>query len=616
MELKRRDFLKITGLLGAGFLGKVDINEADPYNVWKPIRPEQLEKTGTVCPLCQSYCNIEIWKKRELIFGLYKKGEGKGICPKIVAYHNVIYGEDRIITPLLRVKERGTFAFKPIDYDKALSIIKDKISKGGFFTDAIASGESERFYLSNLSEKINFHPDCRVKAVFGADKLYFDIYNADLVINFGSDLLNKGDFIKDAQFLSENAKKVVSLTPMVTKGTALGESWYPVKLSELANIVKKMGELIFNKSSNIQEEWLKEVANRIKSSKKVCLTFSPSILEFNDGVSAAKEIVSLAKSLNTINKPGGMYFYNAAVPSRPFDFIRDNINNYLVYNVDTSLLYPVKEAEEKLKNIPFILYLGNHHSDVSLYADLIMPLPFFTERSEAYIKRDVNGFKQINASPAIAGGVESYELRKKENIEVLFQKMLNFKAPYGIKDISELARLIKPSLPTSQSYLSKENKTGLPTIMPNLTTKENLTAEVKEIELCFYSQNVLDFLTIGSKWAEEMDSRNSLLINTNTAKKFNLKHKDDVILKTNKGNIKGKVFVFEGIADNTIGLNRFKKKAVIGSPYKVKKKSKDKEVKLVWWKDQSLELENLLSFKPINVSVATLEYDKIEIIKG
>lgn len=616
MELKRRDFLKITGLFGAGFLGKVNINEADPYNVWKPIRPEQLEKADTVCPLCQSYCDIEIWKKRELIFGLYRKGEEKGFCPKIAAYHNVIYGEDRIKTPLLRVKERGTFAFKPIDYDKALNIIKDKISKGGFFTDAIANGESERFYLTNLSEKINFHPESRLKAVFGADKLYFDIYNADLVINFGTDLLNEGDFIKDAQFLPENAKKIVSLTPMVTKGTALGESWYPVKLSELANIVKKLGELIFNKSSNIQEQWLKEVANRLKSSKRVCLTFSPSILEFNDGVSAAYEIIALAKSLNIINKTGGMYFYNAAVQSRPFDFIRDNFNNYLIYNVDTTLLYPVKDTVEKLKNIPFILYLGNHHSDVSLYADLIMPLPFFTERSEAYIKRDKNGFNLIKTAPAIAGGVESYELRKKENIEVIFQKMLNFKAPYGIKDISELARSIKPSLPTPQSYLSKGNKISLSNVMPNLTTKQNLTTEVKEIELCFYSQNILDYLTIGSKWAEEMDSRNSLLINSNTAYKFGLNHKDYVILKTNRGNVKGKVFIFEGIADNTIGLNRFKKKAVIGSPYKIKKKSKDKEVKLVWWRDQSLEFENLLSFKPINVNVATLEYNKIEIIKG
>lgn len=616
MELKRRDFLKITGLLGAGFFGRVNINEADPYNVWKPIIPDQLDKAETVCPLCESFCKLEVLKKRELIFGIYKKDETKGICPKVAAYHNIIYGEDRIKTPLLRVREKGSVVFKPIDYERAFQILKEKLGKGDLNTDAIAVGEAERFYLSSISNKINFIPDNRLKAIFGADKVYFDIENASLVLNFGTDLLTDGNFIERANYLAENAKNIITFSPLVTKGTALGEKWYPTKLSELASVAKALKTALSTKG-NADMPFVADVVSCVKNAKNICVVFSPALLEFEEGVVAVKEIVSLAAYLNIINKVGGVYFYNTFTASKPFNFFKENTTNYLAYNIDPTLLYPVKEIHEKLKSTPFVVYMGAHHSDISKYADLILPLPFFVEKKEAYIKRASKGAKVVKADHAVEGGVESQELRKKENIEVIFQKLLNFKAPYGIKGVDEVARALKPSLPTLQTYLaSVDKKVLVSSVTPKVIAKDELSVSDKGAELYLYQQNVLDFNTQGSKWAEEMDSRNPVLMNANTATKLKLKKGDKVVIKTQNGSVEGKVFIFDGIANDTIALNRFKKASTVGSPYKVKKRTKDRETKLVWWRDESVELETLLTYTGKVENIVVFSSNKIEIMKG
>lgn len=618
MELKRRDFLKITGLLGTGFFGKVNINEADPYNVWKPIIPDQLEKAETVCPLCNSTCSLEILKKRELIFGIYNKDKTKGLCPKIAAYHNIIYGVDRIKTPLLRVKERGSFSFKPIDYDKASQILKEKINNAETYTDAIATGESERFYLSAISTKINFIPDNRLKAVCGADKIYFDLENASLVLNFGADLLTDGNFLDAANYLSKNAKNVITFSPIVTKGTALGEKWYPVKLSQLPSVAKALKVALSSNISNNDFPFLSEIVARVKNVKNICVTFSPSLLEFEEGLTAVKEIISLATFLNAVNKPGGVYFYNTSTTSKPFNLFKDRVSNYLAYNVDPTLVYPVNELHEKLREVPFIVYFGHHHSDFSKYADLILPLPFFVEKKEIYIKRHSKGLSIIKADFAVEGGVESQELRKKENIEVIFQKLLNFKAPYGIKGIDEVAKAVKPSLPTLTTVISSiEKKVSVSTVQPKFPENKDVFVNDKDIELFLFRNNVLDFDTQGSKWAEELDNSNPVLMNSNTAAKLKIKKGDKVVIKTPKGVMKLKVFIFDGIVNDTVALNRFKKRSALGSPYKLKKQTKNKETKHIWWSDESVELELLTAYSDKSLdNLALISSNKIEIIKG
>ncbi len=158
-------------------------------------------------------------------------------------------------------------------------------------------------------------------------------------------------------------------------------------------------------------------------------------------------------------------------------------------------------------------------------------------------------------------------------------------------------------------------------VQPKFVENKDVFADVfandKDLELFLFRQNVLDFDTQGSKWAEELDNSNPVLMNSNTAAKLNIKKGDKVVIKTPKGVMKLKVFIFDGIVNDAVALNRFKKRSTLGSPYKLKKKTKDKETKHIWWSDESVELELLTVYSDKSLdNLALISSNKIEIIKG
>lgn len=608
--MDRREFLKISGFLGTSIAGMVNISEADPYNLWKPIPQERLEKTSTVCNLCESFCSFNVYKRREIVFSILPE-KGSYICPKAIAYHNILYNKDRIKTPLLRKGERGKAKFDAISYDKALEILKEKINSGGFYIDAFATGELEKYYLTQLSNKINIYPNSRVKAITGSDYVYFDVENSDLILNFGHELTQM--IYDKSGFVTENSKEIINFTPIITNDSAFGSIWYPVKIEEINKIVIKIKKGL--KGEEVEKD-LKDIIKKIKSSKKVCITFSGDLAESYHGALALNAIIDLAKTLNIINNKGGIYFYKHQYGSNPFNLFEEKPKNYIIYNFDPFLMYPVKELKETLSKTSFIVYFGNEKSDIANYADLIIPIPYFFEKSEVYVKRESEGFKYIFSPQAIQGGVESIEMRDKANIELLFQKIFNFKAPYGIKDIDEVAKILKPQV-QSKNIIISELKKKLPYAQVNPVTNEVELLENTKLSLFLYSDYAISLKTRGSKWAEEMGHQNPLLINPKTAEKFGIKNAKEVILRTKDGNIKVGVFLYEGIAEDVLALKRFKKTYSLNA-YSMGDKnrfSKDKEEQIIWWKKEDIDLELIFKQKGYK-NVATLYIDSLEIIKG
>jgi len=610
--MNRRDFLKFTGFLGTSLVGSVNINEADPYNLWKPIPPKRLEKVKTVCSLCDNFCVLNVFKRRELIFSLIPE-ENNTLCPKGVAYHNLIYNRDRIKTPLLRKGERGSLKFSSVSYEKALEILREKVGNNGIYIDAFATGELEKYYLYQIASKINIYPGAKIKAITGADYIYFDIERADLILNFGGNLLTELPLYDRSTYITKNAKKIINITPMVTNDTALGSKWLPAKVDELGKIALDIKTALKNKNAKGE---LKSLLDLIERSKKVCVVFPESLAETYEGAKSIGAIVDLANALGMINKEGGIYFYKHNSGTIPFNLFEEKPKNYFVYNVDPFLLYPVKEIKQILESTPFVVYFGNEKSEIAKYADLIFPIPFFFEKNELYIKRVVEGFKYVDAPQAVNGGVEAIEMRDKTNIELLFQKIFNFKAPYGIKGIDEVAKVIKPNLPSKEIVITTiKNKISYTQIKPSI---ENTSNEVKKgISLYLYNDAVLSLKTRGSKWAEEMGNSNPLLLNSKTAQKLGLKHGDSVILKGASGIVKSRVFIYEGVAEDVVALKRFKIKFNFNN-YTLANKShwaKDKEEREIWWKNEDKELEQLYSQKNYK-NIATLNLESIEILKG
>ncbi len=604
MEIKRRDFLKLTSLYGIGAVVPFNLEESNPYNLWKPLSPKRLEKSDSICPLCQSFCRLEVYKKRANIFSFESKDK-KGLCPKILTYHNVIYNEKRIKTPLLRKSERGKVSFNPIDYEEAISLLKERYKSEKFYTDAFSYGEADRYYLSSVSKNINFYPEVMLKMATGADRVFFDMEKADLILNFGGDLLNYGGFIDTSSQLISYGKKIITFSPMVTRGTALGEEWYPVKISGIPTLVAGLSSLIskgdYSGLTEFDSEAIKHLSERIKSAKKLCVAFDYQMAESLEGIYALNSIINFAKQLNCINKEGGTYFYSSINSSKPFNFLKENPVNYLAYNLDPIIIYQSVEYLERLNKIPFIVYVGSHHSEISKYADLILPATFFVEKDEAYLKRDKSGFSVIISSPAIEGGAEAVELRKRENIEVIFQKLLNFKAPYGIKDISELVSQLEPKVASRKDYiLSFAKGVKINQISP-INIKAELSPSQENLSFYLYDDGVLSFFNRGSRWAEESSQFNRALINKKTAEKNGLKKGDLLLVKTEVGEIKVKVFIYEGITDNTVGLKRFKSKVDINvyTNRARKEKTTDREVKHIWWKDEDVDMKELFKMKDV-----------------
>lgn len=608
MEIRRRDFIKLSGLLGIGSFIPFNTQEGSPYNQWKPLAPSRLEKAESVCPLCNSFCKVEILKKRENIFSISNKDK-KGLCPKIYVYHNIIYNENRIKTPLIRKGERGKISFDPTDYDKAINILKEKFKKEKFFTIANTKGEADKYYLNSISHKINFYPECYLKSSLGVDRVYFDIANADLVLNFGGDITTYGDFIDTANYLSNSAKKVISFSPIITKGSALGEKWIPVSIANIPYIVEKIASSLnqtvpnfkdLEENLGLNESDFLELITKIKSSKKICVAFPPTIAETIEGVKALNSIIILANSLKAINKEGGTFFYNNPIGSKPFNILNENITNLLIYNIDPLLTDYYINLIDRLKNISFIVYIGSHHSEISKYADLIIPLSFFVEKDEIYLKKDKMGFSALISSPAVEGGVEAIELRKKENIELIFQKLLNFKAPYGIKDISDIARELDNKLLARKAYITSLLKgIKISSVNPQLIKKE-FPVDSNLFSLYLYEDGILDFTTRGSKWAEEFSHLNRALINKNIALKLGVKDGDFIEIKTETNQIKLKCFIFDGIADNTIGLKKYKVPADINkyTNKNLKYRTNDKEIDQIWWKNEDVPVNTI--FKAID----------------
>lgn len=92
------------------------------------------EKHKTICPLdCPDSCGMIATVSDGVIASLsgdpehpYTKGF---ICRKMKSYHERVYGDSRILYPMLRVGKKGEGTFKRIGWDEALKIFSEKIQE-------------------------------------------------------------------------------------------------------------------------------------------------------------------------------------------------------------------------------------------------------------------------------------------------------------------------------------------------------------------------------------------------------------------------------------------------------------------------------------------------------
>ncbi|MDY7223404.1 molybdopterin-dependent oxidoreductase [Halalkalibacterium halodurans] len=86
----------------------------------------------SVCPHnCPDTCGLIITTKNDQVISLHGDPQhpvtGGAICGKVRQhYREKVHGSHRVLTPLIRTGEKGSGAFKPISWERALSIIVDR----------------------------------------------------------------------------------------------------------------------------------------------------------------------------------------------------------------------------------------------------------------------------------------------------------------------------------------------------------------------------------------------------------------------------------------------------------------------------------------------------------
>ncbi|GAA3932657.1 nitrate reductase catalytic subunit NapA [Litoribacillus peritrichatus] len=218
MKLTRRDYIKAQAAATAAAAAGISL-PAQASNVITSSKETELKWSKAPCRFCGTGCSIHVATKKGKVVATHgdiKSEVNKGLsCVKGYFLSKIMYGKDRLTTPLLR-KTNGKFdkngEFEPVSWDEAFDIMEEKFKKTlkekgpkaiGMFGSGqwtvwegyAASKLMKAGFLSNNIEPNARH--CMASAVagfmrtFGIDEpmgCYDDMENADAFVLWGSNM--------------------------------------------------------------------------------------------------------------------------------------------------------------------------------------------------------------------------------------------------------------------------------------------------------------------------------------------------------------------------------------------------------------------------------------------
>jgi molybdopterin-containing oxidoreductase family iron-sulfur binding subunit len=255
-EFDRRDFLKLVsvGAGAAAATGCEPVEKLIPYVVQpEVITPGLPVIYASTCRECPAGCGLHV-KTRE---GRPVKLEGNpnhpvnrgALCARGEASLSRNYHPDRISSPMRR-REDGEF--EPLSWDEAIALLAGKIRAAGSGTYIL--GDDPGPTLSALIDefavtvgaggRVVYEPFASessreaVKIVFGVEsEPLYDLSQADLVIAFGTDLLETwGSPVEQMRQFAEaravddpdkRAARFVSVSPRLSTTTSNADEWIP-----------------------------------------------------------------------------------------------------------------------------------------------------------------------------------------------------------------------------------------------------------------------------------------------------------------------------------------------------------------------------------------------------
>ncbi len=268
MNVNRRDFIKSSAVAAVAAIAGMSVtNDVKAAN--EQIA-EEWKWDKAVCRFCGTGCGIMVATKNDKIVAV--KGDpaapvNRGLnCIKGYFNAKIMYGADRLKTPLMRVDESGNFdkngKFKPITWKKAFDEMEKQIKRSmkelgptgiGIFGSGqytVQEGYAAVKLMKAGFRSNNLDPNarhCMASAVaafmqtFGIDEpsgCYDDIELTDTVVSWGANMAEMHPIlwsrVADRKLSNSDKVKVVNLTP------------YSNRTSDLADI-----EIIFKPNTDL-----------------------------------------------------------------------------------------------------------------------------------------------------------------------------------------------------------------------------------------------------------------------------------------------------------------------------------------------------------------------------
>ena len=132
MPMLRRDFIRRSAAAAAGAVAGVPL----PGLAADAVADPQLKWSKAPCRFCGTGCGVAVAVKDNRVVATHGDPQAevnKGLnCIKGYYLSKIMYGEDRLTTPLLRMKN-GEYAkdgeFAPVTWDKAFDVMAEQFKR-------------------------------------------------------------------------------------------------------------------------------------------------------------------------------------------------------------------------------------------------------------------------------------------------------------------------------------------------------------------------------------------------------------------------------------------------------------------------------------------------------
>lgn len=267
MRLARRDFLKWAGLSAVGavacnFFDEREMTVQSPVDLPEDLVTGKDNWYATLCDQCVEREGIVV----RVMEGRAKKVQGNPLYPtnqgkqsaRCEAGLQALYHPDRLSKPLFRVGRRGSGEFVQIEWDEAMTRLRNRLQtlRDNNNADAMLTVTEplrghmgkvvDRFAKTFGGRHLSFEPmeqavlRAAVKRVFNQDNLPdFDIENARYLLTFGADFLSTwlspvrfargyGKFRGDKYIDGKERGTFVHVDPRYSMTAANADQWIPV----------------------------------------------------------------------------------------------------------------------------------------------------------------------------------------------------------------------------------------------------------------------------------------------------------------------------------------------------------------------------------------------------